>query len=174
MAQGVWDRMLNFLGFEEVPVEEVAEPAVGLGWKPSRDELAHRRGGSRRPAPARGVAPAYADPAFTGRGAAAPALGSVAAFRESAAPRSSQVVVFAPRTFDDAQEVADQLRAGKPVILNLESTDRDVAQRVVNFVSGSIYALSGEMHRIGSGMLMFLPQGVDARLPVGMKLGGDK
>jgi cell division inhibitor SepF len=173
VAQGVWDRMLNFLGFEEVPVEEVAEPAVGLGWKPSRDELARRRGG-RRPAPARAPAAPYAEPAFTGRSSVAPALGSVAAFREAPATRTSQVVVFAPRTFDDAQEVADQLRAGKPVILNLESTDREVAQRVVNFVSGSIYALSGEMHRIGSGMLMFLPQGVEARLPVGMKLGGDK
>ncbi len=173
MAQGVWDRMLNFLGFEEVPIEEVAEPAVGLGWKPSRDELARRRGGRRQPAP-RSAGPGYAEPALTGRGAVAPSLGPVAAFREAPAMRASQVVVFAPRTFDDAQEVADQLRAGKPVILNLESTDREVAQRVVNFVSGSIYALSGEMHRIGSGMLMFLPQGVEARLPVGMKLGGDK
>jgi cell division inhibitor SepF len=169
VAQGVWDRMLNFLGFEEVPVDEPAEPS--LGWKPSRDELARRRGGRSRPAPARG---AYAEPTFTGRSAVAPALGSVASVREVAAPRASQVVVFAPRTFDDAQDVADQLREGKPVILNLESTDREVAQRVVNFVSGSIYALSGEMHRIGSGMLMFLPQGVEARLPVGMKLGGDR
>ena len=172
MAQGVWDRMLNFLGFEEVALEEAA-PEPSLGWKPSRDELAHRRGGRRQP-PARG---AYAEPAYTSasvRGAVAPALNPVTALRESPSTRAAQVVVFAPRTFDDAQEVADHLRAGKPVILNLESTDREVAQRVVNFVSGSIYALSGEMHRIGSGMLMFLPQGVEARMPVGMKLGGDR
>jgi FtsZ-interacting cell division protein YlmF len=169
LAQGVWDRMLNFLGFEEVPADEAVEPS--LGWKPSRDELARRRGAGRRPAAVRS---AYAEPTFTGRAAVAPALGPATALRETPAPRASQVVVFAPRTFDDAQEVADQLRSGKPVILNLESTDRDVAQRVVNFVSGAVYALSGEMHRIGSGMLMFLPQGVEARLPVGLKLGGDR
>jgi cell division inhibitor SepF len=169
VAQGLWDRMLNFLGFEEVEAETDPEPQ--LGWKPSRDELARRRSGSRR---SPGPRPAAPPTPLAGRGALAPALGPVAVPRELTGQRTAQVVVFAPRTFDDAQEVADQLRTGHPVILNLETTDREVAQRLVNFVSGSVYALGGEMHRIGNAMLLFLPPGVEARLPVGVRLGVEK
>ncbi|HEY8449833.1 MAG TPA: cell division protein SepF, partial [Bacillota bacterium] len=74
-----------------------------------------------------------------------------------------------PRGFDDVQQVADHLKARRPVVLNLEGSERDVAQRIINFLSGTIYALSGEMHRIGSHVLFFAPGGVEVsvegRLP---------
>lgn len=170
MAEGMWDRMMTFLGFEEVAQEEsTPEP---LGWRPSRDELARRRrsrGAARNHGDTRDHADGVPAP---GRAALAPVLGSVP--REQAAPKLTQVMVFAPRAFDDAQEMADQLRAGRPVILNLENAEKAAAQRLIDFVSGSTYVIGGEMHKIGSGMLMFLPQGVEARVPVGIRLGSEK
>jgi cell division inhibitor SepF len=144
MAGGVWDRMLNFLGFEEEDAEP--EPVV-VPAPAARDELARRRGRRR---PATPVEPAR---------------------RWEPRVERRELIVIAPRAFDAAQEAADHLKAGRPVLLNLETTDREVAQKLVHFLSGSVYALNGEMHRVGTGVMAFVPQGVDVSLPPGLRIG---
>jgi len=73
----------------------------------------------------------------------------------------SRLVVFEPRTFDDVQAVAGHLREGRPVVLTLKATDRETARRVVDFVSGTLYALDGSMRRIDDDIFLCSPSGVD-------------
>lgn len=47
------------------------------------------------------------------------------------------------------------------MVVNLEYTDRDLSHRIVNFLSGTIYALNGEMHQVGSHVVFFAPGGVE-------------
>ncbi len=62
-----------------------------------------------------------------------------------------------PRRFDQAQELADKFKDGQSVILNLESTDRDVARRLIDFASGICYALDGSMEKVATGVYLLKP-----------------
>ena len=62
-----------------------------------------------------------------------------------------------PRRFDQAQELADRFKEGNSVILNLESADRDVTRRLVDFASGVCYALDGTMEKVATGVYLLKP-----------------
>ena len=62
-----------------------------------------------------------------------------------------------PRRFDQAQELADKFKDGQSVILNLESTERDVARRLIDFASGVCYALDGSMEKVATGVYLLKP-----------------
>lgn len=72
-----------------------------------------------------------------------------------------RVLVVEPRSFDEVQTVADQLKSRRPVILNLEGIDKDLAGRMVNFLNGAIYALGGETQRVSTTIFFFAPPGTD-------------
>lgn len=72
-----------------------------------------------------------------------------------------KVVVMEPATFEESQNIADQLKNRRPVIVNLENTERNLAKRIVDFVSGATYALGGNMQKVGSGIFLFVPNNVD-------------
>lgn len=74
---------------------------------------------------------------------------------------SFKVLVVEPKSFEEVQTIADQLKARRPVILNLESLEKDQAQRILNFLSGSIYALNGDSQRVSNGIFFFAPPGID-------------
>ena len=123
------DKMLGFMGFEEVPEEEekhfedqhVEEMPVSS----SRS--------SRKSAP-------------------------VVSLHSQ---RQSHVVVVEPRCYDEVQGVADHLKNRRSVIVNLESADVELARRVVDFMSGTTYALNGSMQKVGNGIFVFVPSNVD-------------
>lgn len=75
--------------------------------------------------------------------------------------RQMRVMVSEPRSFDDAQEIADHLRNRRPVIVNLERIETELARRVVDFVSGAAYALNGSVQKVGGGIFLFAPNNVD-------------
>ena len=56
-------------------------------------------------------------------------------------PKQVKVMIVEPFAFDDAQNVADHLKNRKPVVVNLENTDREVAKRIIDFISGTTYAI---------------------------------
>ena len=62
-----------------------------------------------------------------------------------------------PRRFDQAQELADKFKEGQSVILNLESTERDVARRLIDFASGVCYSLDGSMEKVATGVYLLKP-----------------
>lgn len=72
-----------------------------------------------------------------------------------------RVVFMEPRSFEDAQNVADQLKNRRPVMVNLENADHSLAKRIVDFVSGTTYALNGNMQKVGNGIFLFVPNNVD-------------
>ena len=81
-----------------------------------------------------------------------------------AAPAKQQpmkLVVMRPERFEDAAAIADQMRRRCSVVLNLESTPRETARRLVDFLSGAAYALEGRIRRIAAGTYIITPANVD-------------
>ena len=72
-----------------------------------------------------------------------------------------KVVVIQPDKYDDAQIICDHLKGKKPVVINLEELDKEIAQRIVDFLSGSVYALEGSIQKISSGIFLIAPHNVD-------------
>lgn len=109
--------------------------------------------------------------------AAAPAAPSrrSSAFSDSpraSAPRGSkvvnlntnpqlQVMLVKPDRFDNVSEIADHLRDKRAVVLNLESTNKDVARRLVDFLSGCAYALDGKIKKVAISTYIITPYNVD-------------
>lgn len=72
-----------------------------------------------------------------------------------------KVVVIEPKTYDEAQEIIDNLKDGKPVVINFEDTDRELARRIIDFLSGGAYALDGTTEKISNYVFLFVPKGVE-------------
>jgi len=87
---------------------------------------------------------------------ASPAMGA-----GSVSADSVRMVVFQPQTYEDTQTIIDNLKSRKPVIVNLENLNVDVAQRVLDFISGAIYALDGSVRKVSKGIFLLAPKGVD-------------
>ncbi|MDR1701317.1 MAG: cell division protein SepF [Sporomusaceae bacterium] len=79
----------------------------------------------------------------------------------SSVPKQLKVMVVEPVSFDDVQHVADYLKAKKPVVINLENADAEISRRMVDFVSGTTYALNGSMQKISNQIFLCAPQNVD-------------
>jgi cell division inhibitor SepF len=80
-------------------------------------------------------------------------------------PNSSRgnvrVVVMHPRTLEDGQAIADQVKSRRPVIVNLDQADERSAQRLLNFLSGVVYALDGSLRKVGEGIFLTTPSNVE-------------
>lgn len=87
--------------------------------------------------------------------------------KQFVSPRLYQnVVVYEPRTPEDVQTLIDFLKRREPAIVNLDSvTDTVIAQRILDFTSGAIYALNGSVHRISSNIFLLSPEGVEITVP---------
>lgn len=72
-----------------------------------------------------------------------------------------QVVLVKPERFDDASTIADQLNAKRTVVLNLESTNKEVSRRLVDFLSGVAYANNGQIKRVATSTFIITPYNVD-------------
>lgn len=72
-----------------------------------------------------------------------------------------RMVVVSPANFNETQHICDQLKERKPVILNLESLDKEVARKIFDFMLGAAYALDGTMMKISPNIFVFAPSNVD-------------
>src|SRR5687768_2240227 len=72
-----------------------------------------------------------------------------------------QVHLVIPKSFNDAQQIADQFKDSIPVILNLQGTDTDLSKRLIDFASGLTYALDGGMQRIADKVFLLTPRNVE-------------
>lgn len=72
-----------------------------------------------------------------------------------------QVVLVKPERFDDASSVADHLNNKRTVVLNLESTNKDVSRRLIDFLSGVAYANNGQIKRVANSTYIITPYNVD-------------
>lgn len=121
----LWNKLLDWLGFEDVEEneveeteeEEMSEPLTAPRFRPNVVEL--------KPT------------------------------------KNLKLVVLGPRSYDDVQQIADQLRAKRPVIVNLEIADLKVRMRILDFLSGAVYALGGRSQRVSDLIFLFAPANVD-------------
>ena len=72
-----------------------------------------------------------------------------------------EVCVIKPNTVEDAREITETLLANRTVVLNMEGLDVDVAQRIIDFTSGSCYAISGNLQKISHYIFIITPASVD-------------
>lgn len=70
---------------------------------------------------------------------------------------SGETVTVRPRSFNQAQEIADYFKEGLPVIVNLEGLDGEMPRRIIDFSSGMCYALGGTIEKVGTGVFLLKP-----------------
>jgi cell division inhibitor SepF len=80
---------------------------------------------------------------------------------ESLASPNVKVHLVLPRSFNDAQQIADRFKDGVPVILNLQQSDQELSKRLIDFASGLTYALDGGMQRIADKVFLLTPRNVE-------------
>ena len=115
------------------------------------DELADEP--APAPAPRRGYSKSAAEPART--------VGTGRVMNINASSNTQlEVVLVKPDRFDQASEIADHLRDKQAVVLNLESTNKDVARRLVDFLSGCAYALDGKIKKVAISTYLITPYNV--------------
>jgi cell division inhibitor SepF len=76
-------------------------------------------------------------------------------------PASVRVHLVVPRSFNDAQQIADKFKESIPVILDLQSSDQDLSKRLIDFASGLTYALDGGMQRVADKVFLLTPRNVE-------------
>jgi len=76
-------------------------------------------------------------------------------------PHSVRVHLVLPRSFNDAQQIADRFKQGIPVIINLQSADSELSKRLIDFTSGLTYALNGGMQRVADKVFLLTPRNVE-------------
>ena len=79
----------------------------------------------------------------------------------SIAPAANRLVVYQPTNCDDSLNIIDNLKSGRPVVMNLEAMDLDASQRVLDFVVGAVYALNGNIHKVTHCIFLVTPSYVD-------------
>jgi cell division inhibitor SepF len=71
--------------------------------------------------------------------------------------KKQQIVVLEPASFADAREIAESLREKKCILLNMRKTDKDLARRIVDFLSGISYAMEGSSQKVADQIFLFVP-----------------
>ncbi|MEK4382683.1 cell division protein SepF [Aeribacillus sp. FSL K6-2848] len=77
------------------------------------------------------------------------------------AQKSTKVILCEPRTYSEAQEIADHLKNRRSCIVNLQRIGHDQAKRIVDFLSGTVYAIGGDIQRVGTNIFLCTPDNVD-------------
>jgi len=73
----------------------------------------------------------------------------------------AKIVLCQPYSYDDAQIIIDNLKNRRPVVLNLEALDATMAQRILDFTSGAVYALEGNIQKVSKGIFLVVPSNVE-------------
>ena len=72
-----------------------------------------------------------------------------------------KMVVIEPNGFEECPKLVDSLKAKKPVIINLENLETDIARKIFDFLSGATYALNGNVQKVTNNIFVFAPENVD-------------
>jgi len=153
-----WHRALVYFGLAE---EHEHGPEYEEDFGPDEDEFEPRResGQVRRLPTSRRARRDEIDDIFADD---EPASGSrTRVLRPVGEDSDVKVHLVIPRNFNDAQQVADQLKRSVPVILNLQTTDHELSKRMIDFSSGLTYALDGGMQRIAEKIFLLTPRNVE-------------
>ena len=134
MAGKFMNKFLNFIGLEEDIMEEPEEETAEESQEPSREDLI--------------------EPTFQSKNK----KGKVVNIHQSSYVK---VVVYQALTYDDTQNIVDNLKNRKPIIVNLDSLEQELAQRVLDFMSGAVYALDGTIQKVSKSIFVLVPSNID-------------
>lgn len=81
------------------------------------------------------------------------------AFADSSS--SSKMILFEPRAYSESQQIADYLKKRSAVVVNLKRVTPDQAKRIVDFLSGTLYAINGGLQKLGTGIFLCTPNNVN-------------
>lgn len=73
----------------------------------------------------------------------------------------SKMILLEPRAFSESQQIADYLKARNAVVVNLKRVTPDQAKRIVDFLSGTLYAIGGDLQKLGGGIFLCTPNNVE-------------
>lgn len=128
-------RFLSLIGLEDADDDEILDEEEEKETKPAAGKFAKRKE-KEQPTPSRAEA--------TLKNAS-----------------DMKMIVFHPVSYEDAQSIADNLKSHKPIIVNMEELDGAVAQRVLDFLLGAVYALDGSINKISRGIFLVAPKNCD-------------
>jgi cell division inhibitor SepF len=168
MALGdLWNRTLVYFGIAEED-EDYWEDEDGYAAEESLEQSYRERPNVRRLTPRRrnqdfdDWTESEADAPTRHVAAVRPSRAAVRAQMEVVPnPNSVRVHLVLPRSFNDAQQIADKFKQSIPVILNLQGTDTELSKRLIDFASGLTYALNGGMQRVADKVFLLTPRNVE-------------
>lgn len=85
--------------------------------------------------------------------------GEIKTFADSSS--SSKMILFEPRAYSESQQIADYLKKRNAVVVNLKRVTPDQAKRIVDFLSGTLYAINGGLQKLGTGIFLCTPNNVN-------------
>lgn len=133
MAGKVFDKVKNFIGLEEFDDEILEEQIVEEGHMPKE-------------------APSYTNANLQ------KSSNKVVNIHTA---NQMKVVIFEPVEFEQSSEIVDSLKLRKPVIINLEKLDNDLARKIFDFLNGAVYALDGKIQKVSAGIFILAPSNID-------------
>ncbi len=74
---------------------------------------------------------------------------------------TGKMILLEPRAYSESQQIADHLKKKNTVVVNMKRVTPDQAKRIVDFLSGTVYALGGDLQKIGAGIFLCTPKNVD-------------
>lgn len=90
-----------------------------------------------------------------------PNSNNVVSLQAAASQKGSKVVLIEPRVYAEAQDIAEHLKNKRATIVNLQRIDREQGVRIIDFLSGTVYALGGDIQRVGSDIFLCTPDNVE-------------
>ena len=167
----VWKKTMLYLGLgadEEYDSTAVDAPlGPGQERRPAQEAPEQVSRPAPRPGPVSAVrpvpaAPGGGRPSPSGADPAAPSSGTARSLVRPLPPASTaKPHVVTPRSFNEAQAVADQFKSKTPVIVNMQEAERDLSRRLIDFCSGLCYGLGGHMEKVANQVYLLTPSDVE-------------
>ena len=85
-------------------------------------------------------------------------------------PMDTKMVLFEPRSFEEADEVATYLKERRAAVVNLHRLQRDYSQRTIDFLSGVVFALDGQIQKIGHNVILCTPKTIGVEGEISMNI----
>ncbi|MBS3899436.1 MAG: cell division protein SepF [Dethiobacter sp.] len=86
--------------------------------------------------------------------------------------KNMRLVIIKPVEFQEAQQIVEHIKNRKPVLVNLEETDKNEAKRVIDFIAGATFALDGNMQKVSQQIFVFAPAQVEVNAEIRKELSG--
>lgn len=74
---------------------------------------------------------------------------------------SGKMILLEPRAFSESQQIADHLKKRNTVVVNMKRVTPEYARRIIDFLSGTVYAIGGDLQKVGSGIFLCTPKNVN-------------